>query len=324
MAIADALSQLQPASWRGVPFPATALEVSFEQDHAEHKFPDRDGANVEPTGRAPQVLTATIPFRTGVVPGKSENQLNGRALYPDVFRAFYVGCADRTTGDLIHPDLGKLRVKVKTFKVRWDPTRRDGVDADVTWVESDDNEQGLQQALSAPSTVQSIMSLAADLDDLSRQMNPPYQPSQQGVTFAQFATSIRAIFDQTGLAVQRIGGVIDGFSAELDRLTESVNRVRSAGLWPILQAVNHLQSSLVDVRNTVIAGVGVDNSRPLRRKATVVDMTIAGIASSLGNSIQEIVSLNPLLLDSPIVKRDTVITYHGSSTFSAASLLGVG
>ena len=120
----DALSQLGPLSWRGIIAPYDSLKTSGGQTIVQHRKPDRDGARLEATGRNPYKVSATILFHNGIAWDKTVDP--SRPLFPDQYLAFFAACADRTTGDLLHPVLGKMRAKVEA----WDSTivgaRRDG------------------------------------------------------------------------------------------------------------------------------------------------------------------------------------------------------
>src|SRR5947208_3808040 len=111
------------------------MEMDLEQDHAEHRWPDRDGAHVEATGRAPLVFSAKAIFRNGISTGRAENWESGK-LYPDAYRAFIDAAADRTSGPLQHPEHGTVTCKLRSARVTWDANKRDGCDVACVWVET--------------------------------------------------------------------------------------------------------------------------------------------------------------------------------------------
>ena len=124
--IEDALVKQQVLAFDGLSFPITTFSTDFSHDIAQHKRPDRDGARLENTGRNPIVLQVRGLFRNGLIFDISANTSD--LLYPVVYKAVLQRCADGKTGDLVHPELGTLRMKCASFKSVTTAERRDGCD----------------------------------------------------------------------------------------------------------------------------------------------------------------------------------------------------
>lgn len=301
----DLLAQLNGCSWRDVPFPVVSLEDGFEHDHADHEFVDRDGGHVEATGRKIATFAMSIPFRNGIAAGRNE-LWGGRLLYPDVFNAFRLACADRTSGVLMHPEIGRLTCKVKTFKRTFDVQRRDGCDVQVTWKQSDDNEADLVEALSRPSPIATARVLAADLDQLSAELNPPpLPPDDPSPSFSDMMNSLQAAIDAPAKLSQQIGGAIDNIAGKIDRLNDAVDRLNSVRLWPIKHAIDHLRSVNLDLsRNLLRTG------KTVRVFQTDADTTLSILSHRLNMTVGDLVKLNPGIVGSPKIPRDTFIRYY--------------
>lgn len=89
-------SQLQPASYRGVPFVVKGGQARFGRRNALHEYPNRDVSWVEDLGR--QARRYQI---TGFIVGDDVISQRNRLL---------AACEKRGDGELIHPTFGRLQV----------------------------------------------------------------------------------------------------------------------------------------------------------------------------------------------------------------------
>ncbi len=303
----DALSQTLPASFRGVPFPVSSRECSWGHDAAEHKLFGVAVENVELTGRTGKVFTFEIPFRNGVNPGPNETELIGRVLYPDLFREFIDAFNDPTSGPLVDPFHGTVNCKPGTIDESMTGDARDGVIVKAKFRESNDTTEGTAPEPDSPATITGIAQAADALDAELAALNPPLT-DDSGVpftSFSQFGAMLRAPFDSLTLLSTRIGNVIAGFTGELQRLKESVDRMNDVGLWPIANAIVELQSLLYDV-----AAAGQRERSKLRRYVVPRDMALGAILTFLQVDFDTVVQLNPTICDSPIVPEGTAVIYR--------------
>jgi prophage DNA circulation protein len=101
--------QLQPASWRGLPFGVLDSEIQRGRMVAVHEYPYRDGVWVEDLGRAGR--------RIGV---------RGWLIGDDVIarrKAFAAACEVAGSGTLVHPQLGPMQLvlaRPASIKDQWD------------------------------------------------------------------------------------------------------------------------------------------------------------------------------------------------------------
>lgn len=287
----DVLAQLLGPSWRGIPFPLVRLHNGGSNDLVEHKRPDQDGFHVEATGANNLVFAATIPFRNGVLAGPSE-LWNGRTLYPDVFRAFLLACADKSTGELIHPELGQINVKCRRFDWEYDANRRDGCDFDVEWIQSLDEGEFIG-SISEPSPVSAAVALATQLDsDVAALSPPPPELVPYTASFSDMMRSLQAIPDTAALLSKQIGGVFHKIAAKIDALEDAMVRLNNVRYWPIVEGLEHLRSSIFDLEKTF----GKDH-KVIREYVVMRRTTLATLARLLGQKIDDLIRLNPLLVE---------------------------
>jgi prophage DNA circulation protein len=102
--IASSFSQLQLASWRGVPFEATVASIGGSVRNAIHEYYGADLPYVEDTGFGPQIFTLT----GFIIPG-DDCYLQRNAL----------GAAFLThgPGTLIHPSIGEIQANLQSWSL---------------------------------------------------------------------------------------------------------------------------------------------------------------------------------------------------------------
>lgn len=305
--MADELSQLLQASWRGVAFPTADLSITFEHGQAEHEVFGKDVSNIEATGRRSRIFSISIPFYNNVVPGQNERDI-GASIFPNVFNQFHKAFLDKTSGELIHPRVGQVNVKPRSYHEKIDAQRRDGLVVDVTWIESDDSADGTAPTVDQPAPVTGVVVFAEDLDNLVGNMNPKPEPEPGDPPFTSFsdmASKIRSVFDRVTLTSKMLGGLIDNMRSEVDRLRESIERLNDTSLWPVVDAIENLQSSLFDLKLQ-----GQQTSRKLAIYTTKYPTTLGQISGIVHADLTAMINLNPLLLDEPTIPVGTQVFYY--------------
>ena len=301
-------------SWRRISVPLTSISLHFEQDQVEHKWPDRDGAHVEATGRAPIMIEAKIPLRNFISNGVNESFVASR-LYPQALRAFMAACADRTTGELQHPELGVIQAKCKHFEFTIDATRRDGVDLSVSWVESSEKPEDLTAVLASSSPATNMTTAATDVDSynaapsasaiqaqLKRLGGLPtsYEPS-----LTDLARSIQAIPDQYALLNRQLGGQIDHFAYRMQAIVNATNAAQDATFWPIKKAAEIGKAAANDIKKTL----SID-ARPIGFYTVPTPQSMASVATTLQATVSDLVKLNPILFSAPVISAGTKVRYY--------------
>jgi hypothetical protein len=303
----DALSQTLPASWRGVPFPVASRECGWKHDQVKHAIFGKPVENIELTGLTGKELHYEIPFRNGVMPGPNEDALRGRILFPDLYIAFIDAFNEPTSGTLVDPLHGPLNCKAGSIHEVMSGDARDGVVVRVTFEQSDDSPEGSAPPVDTPAAITGIAQTADALDAQLADLTPPLtdDDGEPFTSFSQFGAALRAPFDSLSLLSTRLGNVIAGFTCELERLKDSVERANDVGLWPIEQSATELLNFLADI---MLAGQREETK--LRRFVVPRDMSLGAIMTFLHVDFDVLLQLNPTIADNPTVPEGTAVTYR--------------
>lgn len=302
--IGDVLEQLLEFKWRDVSFPVTDVGTDLEHDLMQHKWPDRDGAHVEATGRAPLVHTATIPFLNNLSPGLAETwNVNGQALYPTVFRAFLVAAATRSSGPLQHPELGIVTCKPHKFSFKWSSQRRDGVMCSASWIESDDTTGDFEDILARKSPVSEARVSSADLDaQIVQYANPTITADGDSSGFLDNILAITSAFDQATLLQAQYAGKIDHVLYRVNALEGRMLATADVTAWPLVNTAERLKSALNDMKSLLLTG-----DKGIGFFVVPKDFTLAALAAATGTAIYDLIKLNQALAAGPVVPQGTII-----------------
>lgn len=349
MAYDSLFRSFPPFEWRSgtadaVQFPVTQMSISLQQDLAEHAFWGRDGERFEATGRKSLVFSATIPFRNGIVPGPNEKW---GILYPDGWNAFVVSCAKGATGTLGHPTMGYVSCKVRSMETRIDATKRDGVDVEVTWVETiapDDRTD--VNTLSAQSV--SVGALSLDVETSAAAIKGSLTAkgllNQNGKkTLLDLANSVAAIGDQAALGQLRAFGKVEKALAQVQKIDDAfqdVGRFSSESVDRSSLRVRQLGDRGKSVRDllfdpTPAAAAETVLAWPVREQAVKLEnrlydlrkellttgqsigfyrvpktMTLAGLIPATKARVQDLMRLNPGIASRPLVPGGVTVRYY--------------
>ena len=128
--IADPFLLLPPFEWRGVVYPVTAREVSFQHEGARHRFQFKDGAAIEQLGSEPLTFSYTIPMREGIAVGPYKE------LFSKGLKTLLQDIQNRTRDLLVDPVYGPFNCVPTSYRDSTDMNRRDGVDIAVEFAVS--------------------------------------------------------------------------------------------------------------------------------------------------------------------------------------------
>ena len=299
--MSDVLGQLLEFKWRDISFPTTGFSMSVAHDLKQHKWPDRDGAHVEATGRQPIVHHAQVPFRNGIKAAKSESW---GLLYPYTFRLFLVAFTTRTSGILQHPELGEIRCKPDKAEFKWSANTRDGVDVSASWIESlDDTVTEFQDILARPSPAQDV---ALDLDDQLGQYTNPGLPSHvRAFSFVDGITKITSAVSGVTLVAKQKGGYINHVLYRAQLLQDAVLRLRDNTAWPIVMSCERMKAALYTMAKTLLVV-----ARTVAVYTTPKAQTLSSLMVPTRTSVVDLITLNPELAASPVVPKGTAVRYY--------------
>jgi prophage DNA circulation protein len=323
----DLLAGLLAYSWKGVFFPTTTFRVSLRHDLARHEYPERDGAHIEPTGRAPLEFSAHIPFLNNIQLGANEAGVI-HPIYPNAYRAFLDVAVDRAPGDMVHPELGTIRCTLERCETTWTAERnRDGVMVDVSWLEATDKPSDLANLLAQPSPAQQLAESARDADDAMnaalaalksknakvdkdmRALLDNYINQDGAISFSELARRLTAVPDQIDLLQKRTTGVLDSITFRAQNLQNSMDRAGAASAyWPIRQAAERMKSAAAAVKQTLVS-----KQRSVGLYVLAYDTTLSSVAQDIPAKLGDVILLNPQLASAPFVAKGTTVRYYLSA-----------
>lgn len=293
----DALGTLLPLSWRGIEAPCQANDVAVSQRNVKHTQWRVSAAHVENCGRESATFSFRVLFRGGIS-GYSD-------LYPTRFREFFNACLDGSAGKLVHPEFGELDAVCDSIRVAYDPNRRDGVDVDAVWSETNESDFVLEKSYLMASAV----SLAAQLDGNFPDVDIPtyYDGTGLSLTEAMKAIQGNLLLAQMSVAsvLADVANAINGVNALIDGLSSLADPKASLALQyakDIEAALNALAERLPGMRATRSI---VD--RVVRRAQTVADA-----AAFYGMSMDDWFTLNPMTAATGSVKIGDIVFVYSS------------
>lgn len=318
MANFDVLEQLLEFKWRDVSFPVSEFDTDLEQDLVQHKWPNRDGAHVEATGRAPLAFSAIIHFRNFILPGINETwnigtetsySIGNQPLYPTVFRAFFVAMATRSSGVLQHPEFGPIRCKPKSARCKWTSQRRDGCDVTASWIESlDDTVSEFQDILARPSPIAESQVASADVDSqIVEWNNPAVTADSSSTSFSQDVAKILSTFDMATIVSSQYGASLDALTNRTLTLLQRVEAANDITAWPLISSCSRLQSSLYDVKLQLLT-----TGRDIATFTPQEDTSVGALSVLTNTSATDLIVLNASLARAPRVPAGTVVRYYRS------------
>jgi hypothetical protein len=320
----DVLSGLLPFAWKGVYFPSAAFRVRLKQDVAMHDYADRDGAHVEGTGRAALEFSARIPFINGIDLSPAEAGVL-QPVYPVAFRKFLEVAADRSRGDLQHPELGRIKARLLELDTDWSAQTRGGVMVDVTWVEDTDKPSDLESLLLNPSPAQALAEAASDLDaqmdaalenlrtknidrDLAvfAMVQGLRETELKDLSFSEATRRLQGIGDSIESTNRRTAAVVDAIEFRAKNIGASLKRAGAHPVyWPIQHAAQRMEAAAIDLK----ASLGTKKRR-IGLYVVAAPSTAPSIAQDLGVKLGDVLSLNPTLAGGPVVLRGTKVRYY--------------
>ena len=298
---------LLPFEWNSVGIPYTEMKMTLRQDLVIHKFVDRDGAYVENTGRAPLQFEATCPFVNTLSPAIGETW--SQPLYPTNWRALIEACREGDTGTLQHPELGAITCKVDTVITVWKGTERGGPIVTLTWIETDDSNLNLANALGQPSPVSAANAACANLDAQLGLLDTDVTPDVPTFpnSFSALMGQISSMGVQSQLLSFQFGGQVSAIIYQCNALEADLDQEPNALNWPLYQSCEQAKDACFTMQgNLLVTGQNISTF------TTPVNATIPAIATTLNTNLPMLLNLNPSLALNPVVPAGTVVRFYQS------------
>lgn len=310
-----------PYLWRGQGFPSSNFRLRIRQDLAEHKYSDKDGAEMEPTGRAPIEFTVRIPFLNSLKKGPNETWTEG-ALYPTALTEMIRSMADRNKGVMQHPLLGFVTCVPHEFDVEWNASTRDGTWATATWIETFSDDNNLTSVLSVMSPLPAAIAYAQDLDKLIFSIQPALPESPTFTpNFADTLRGIQGIFDTATLLSTKVAGAINNVGYRVNAILDSINQasnapqnaVHSVMNGPARVACDRLTVACANLKNQVAHTGKSIGLYMTAGPTTLPDLVL--LISTFNNHVEpntsDLIKLNgPSIVSGPIIPANTTVRYY--------------
>lgn len=286
----NAITALPVLSWRGLDTPPyTMANVSGGHRLAKRAWPYVDGAGHEHTGREPLVMPAKFYFVNTVQ----------RRLFPELFTEWVDAVVfDPTEDKLEYPLLGKLDARVQTWAVTAEATNTGGVIMDITWVETIlDPEAQFEFA----GVTASLHEAARKADEHMANLSIDFPTGERTTSLTDLVGQINGLVFSTRLTVE---GAINQALGFVTKIFETVDAVQDFGKWALMDALGELYAGL--------KALGEPATKAVRPTAVLVlgqDESLDAVASTVGNTVGEIITLNPGLLGSPMIEKGTSVSY---------------
>jgi len=306
--MSDTFSQLLSVKWRDIEFPITRARMSIAHDLAEHKPYGFDGARVESTGLAPKRFSFQAPLLNGISPGRNESWA---ALYPNQFLLLVDAFQKTSHGMLQHPEFGALVCKAERMDIDWDATRRGGVEAELSFVET--RLADLELENDTPATVVDIGDLEsetfkADLKTLlqARGLDLPPYLEDSTLSLSDMFNTARAAVDYPDVLSYRVAGKVNTLAYQVDRIRQSADRANTPLTWPVTQAAEKIEAAARDINDKI-----VPRNKRIAFFRVPAATTLAGVARQIpGSKVTDLIRLNPGLMRGPEIDAGTVVRYY--------------
>lgn len=263
---------------------------------AESRYPYIDGASHQFMGRDPFPMKFKFYFL---------NSLRGD-MFPELFNLWLPVFTTGALGELAHPILGEVNARCHDWTVELAAQMTSGVVVNVTFIESlkdvDDEE------FSFGAETQSLAANAEACDIGMAIFDIPY-PTGEGAP-----TSLGHMIDQltsfSHSARNQIEGALNQAIGTVDKIIITAEGPRQGGLVPVWALHDNLVMLRNNLSNTLNKRLLSKTERVIQETVLSNDHTFETIAARQGNTVSDIMTLNPSLVKFPILRAGTVVKYY--------------
>lgn len=316
----DILKQLLRPSWREIEFPITAREYGFQQGQAKHRYIFKDNELIESLGRENPTWRYTIPFREDITIAGWTNLFV--AVYPD----FLAACQDRTRGVLTDPVHGSRPAKCVSLREIMDVGgRRDGIDVEVEFIYAPSETDFENNLGTFIRTLQGFASYARRFDnDISAAVGTARDAAGNVRNLQDFnppdptvspLDAISAVGGQVLLVQGKVDAALADSAFRLEKSVATIDRINNPNLASTRLQARRLQGAALDLEDRT----DVTGTKPLRKMTTAANITVAALAGKLNVPLQLLLTWNPFLRRSPLVKVNTEIRVSAETLAKASN-----
>lgn len=286
----DLFSQLPQGSLDGVVFAVMDVTLRTGSAAAFHKFPHRPGQKVELMGREPVSGTLRCAMFNGLVHEQPGGQ---NVLWPGAMQRLREKVQLQKTLPLVIPPYGTLTKAHCTIEESYTSAARNGCYFSLTFAE--DSTDLIQIGGSLPAAKASLSNAAARADlelAASKIANQRKMEDANGLGVTDFVSAVAAFQYSLDTAGANLSKPIRQASAIVGAVQDLL-KTSKALLDPTTWQARDALLDLLDVtKRTVSETKIVQAGRTVRSLAIGAATTLPSLASSLGNTVEDLLALN--------------------------------
>ena len=238
---------LARASFAGIAFPVSDIEVTGGMRHHVHEYPHSPGGVPEKLGRKLYRVRFSAWFHE--LSGTAAEQFPG--LWPEGLARLRAILDGGTTEDLVVPTVGTI----KAFAVEWSQkySTAQAIDGEKVSLEFLEDQDGLSLSAAIELGANSIEQAAETLDAAAALRD--YTKKRKPGLFEQINDAVgafTALKDQAGLASSLISAKIEGIKSLCSQLESTVEFMGSADAHPIASAARNLWFAADEVVSNLV------------------------------------------------------------------------
>jgi prophage DNA circulation protein len=302
----SANEKLQQIGFDGLPsVPCRSVGLDWTHSLPVRSYPYVDGDGHDHTGRRSATMDVELLFWNTLV-----LEQPGIVLFPTVFNQWLERLLSGRSGNLEHPIFGNRRARVAHGSVPLVSEVRDGVTVDVTFIETlDEPEQ--QIPFKGPDVSAEAAAIAAQAAcNTAGIAYPDGTPDEPDLL-----TATRAAIANAESRITRAEGKINQLQGKIVRMLDDAERLNNHAMYAAQDNLTTLWVTLNDLKNRLPATV----QRAIGEAVTQAPNTsLTTLATRHGNTVEEMMGLNPLLLREPTIPRGTRYKYFVGNNVSVS------
>lgn len=296
---------LAPLRWRGIALYVSQIETPFSHRQIERPYPYVDVPGHDHTGFNGVQVTATIHFLNTIEPG----------MHPDKWLAFRDAIFDGSSGPLEHPDVGEITARVTEGSLTITAQSTAGVLCRVTWAQTRDEVED-EVTFGTPGGQSEESADAADeaLAELELTYPDGEPDTSLGDTIGQIEGGIFSLGQELGGAINQAKGLCTKHLDALDLMGQAFRwappEVRDAIAGDPARAV--AEEALLTLFDSLgkLGSDAATKARPVNVFLVKSATALPALAIALGNTVDELLTLNSGLAASPTVPAGSKVIHY--------------
>jgi hypothetical protein len=283
----DTNTLLEECSWNGLAFPIELVGGKGGKRNAVHHLMDVQGAQIEDTGRLPYEFTVRAYFLNGLTKGINETW--PEPLFPEHWAFVKASLEGRGSGVFGHPLYGEIGCKPVVWSETFTADVRSGVIVEMSFIED------LERTPETQYLISDLPSQARSLDSAKIPL-PPGEKSWEGAVLTiDLLNPFKAIAKITNL-VENLYNTIDKYRNKYSPYGIYQNDVNS--IYAFIDSLNGKKDGIFALnRETAVYTV-------------LKEMTLSTVANIVENTIDNLLMLNPSIINYPTLKPGFKVTYY--------------